>query len=76
MNDPDWVANNRRARYNIMPGVETWKAAYTLSQEEARDIAVEKLSADERSVLKERRYERTDKLTLRVYRRSHTKILI
>jgi hypothetical protein len=40
MPDPDWVANNRRARYNMMPGVETWKAAYTLSQEEARDIAV------------------------------------
>jgi hypothetical protein len=40
MNDPDWVANNRRAMYNMMPRVENWTAARELSQEEARDIAV------------------------------------
>ncbi len=40
MNDPDWAAKNRRASYNMMPRVENWTAAYKLSQEEARDIAV------------------------------------
>ena len=40
MNDPDWMAKNRRASYNMMPRVENWTAAYRLSQEEARDIAV------------------------------------
>jgi hypothetical protein len=40
MTEPEWMAKNRRARYNAMPGSETWKAAYKLSQEEARDIAV------------------------------------
>jgi hypothetical protein len=40
MNEPEWIAKNRRARYNMMPGVETWTAANKLSQEEARDIAV------------------------------------
>ena len=40
MNDPDWIAKNRRASYNMMPRVENWTAAYKLSQEEARDIAV------------------------------------
>lgn len=40
MSDPAWVAKNRRAMYNMLPGVETWKPAYQLSQEEARDIAV------------------------------------
>ncbi len=40
MNDPDWMAKNRRASYNMMPRVENWTAAYKLSQEEARDIAV------------------------------------
>jgi hypothetical protein len=40
MNDPDWIAKNRRASYNMMPRVENWTAAYQLSQEEARDIAV------------------------------------
>jgi hypothetical protein len=40
MNDPDWMAKNRRAWYNMMPRVENWTAAYLLSQEEARDIAV------------------------------------
>jgi hypothetical protein len=40
MTEPEWMARNRRARYNVMPGTERWKAAYTLSQEEARDLAV------------------------------------
>src|SRR5689334_9559674 len=40
MTDPDWMAKNKRASYNMMPGVATWKAAFRLSQEEARDIAV------------------------------------
>jgi hypothetical protein len=40
MSDPAWVAKNRRAMYNVLPGIETWKPAYKLSQEEARDIAV------------------------------------
>jgi hypothetical protein len=40
MNDPDWMAKNRRASYNMMPRVENWTAAYKLTQEEARDIAV------------------------------------
>ena len=40
MNDPDWAAKNRRASYNMMPRVENWTAAFKLSQEEARDIAV------------------------------------
>ena len=40
MSDPAWVAKNRRAMYNMLPGIETWKPAYKLSQEEARDIAV------------------------------------
>jgi hypothetical protein len=36
---PEWVARNRRAGYNAMPGFP-WTAAYKLSQEEARDIVV------------------------------------
>lgn len=40
MTEPEWMAKNRRAWYNMMPRVENWKAAYKLSQEEARDIAV------------------------------------
>jgi hypothetical protein len=40
MTDPDWMAKNRRASYNMMPRVESWTAAYKLTQEEARDIAV------------------------------------
>jgi hypothetical protein len=40
MTDPDWMAKNRRATYNTMPGAERWTAAYKLSQEQARDIVV------------------------------------
>lgn len=40
MTEPDWMARNRRASYNMMPSVENWTAAYKLSQEEARDITV------------------------------------
>jgi hypothetical protein len=40
MPDPDWVAKNRRAKYNMLPSIETWTAAFKLSQEEARDIVV------------------------------------
>jgi hypothetical protein len=36
---PEWVARNRRASYNAMPGFP-WTAAFKLSQEEARDIVV------------------------------------
>ncbi len=39
MTTPDWVARNRRASYNAMPGFP-WKAAFKLSQEEARDLVV------------------------------------
>ena len=40
MTEPEWVARNRRARYNMLPGAEQWTAAYKLSQEEARDLVV------------------------------------
>jgi hypothetical protein len=40
MSDPARDAKNRRAEYNMLPGIETWKPACKLSQEEARDIAV------------------------------------
>jgi hypothetical protein len=40
MADPDWMARNKRASYNMMPRVENWTAAFRLSQEEARDIVV------------------------------------
>ena len=40
MNALDWAAKNRRAMYKMLPKVENWVAAYKLSQEEARDIAV------------------------------------
>jgi len=40
MTEPDRMARNRRASYNMMPRVENWTAAHELSQEEARDIAV------------------------------------
>ena len=40
MADPNWVAMNRRAQYNMLPGIETWKPAFKLLQEEARDIVV------------------------------------
>jgi hypothetical protein len=39
MSTPDWVAKNRRAMYNAMPG-QPWTAAVDLSQEQARDIVV------------------------------------
>lgn len=39
MTTPDWMAKNRRASYNAMPGFP-WTAAFKLSQEEARDIVV------------------------------------
>jgi hypothetical protein len=39
MATPAWVANNRRAMYNAMPGIP-WTAAFKLTQEEARDIVV------------------------------------
>ncbi|HEY2708690.1 MAG TPA: hypothetical protein VGI95_11620 [Caulobacteraceae bacterium] len=40
MGNPVQAANNRRARYNMLPSVENWTAAFKLTQEEARDIAV------------------------------------
>lgn len=41
MSSPDWIANNRRAQYNMLSdGPPNWKPAYQLSQEEARDITV------------------------------------
>jgi hypothetical protein len=36
---PEWVAKNRRASYNAMPG-SPWTAAFQLSQEQARDLVV------------------------------------
>jgi hypothetical protein len=36
---PEWVAKNRRASYNAMPGFP-WTAAFQLSQEQARDLVV------------------------------------
>jgi hypothetical protein len=41
MTTPDWAAKNRRAMYNMLPDVTQWKAAFQLSQEEARDIVVQ-----------------------------------
>lgn len=40
MSEPEWMAKNRRASYNMMPRIENWTAAYKLSQEDARDITV------------------------------------
>jgi hypothetical protein len=40
MGNPAWVANNRRARYNMMPDIGSWKPAFKLTQEEARDLVV------------------------------------
>jgi hypothetical protein len=41
MTSPNWIANNRRAMYNILSdGPPNWTAAFKLSQEQARDITV------------------------------------
>jgi hypothetical protein len=39
MTIPDWVARNRRAGYDAVPGFP-WTAAFKLSQEQARDLVV------------------------------------